>query len=340
VKAIVLKQRGKADVLRPVNIPPPPPPVSDEVLIRLKAAGVNYAEILTRRGIYGWVPKERQFVLGMEGAGIVEAVGPDVRVFSPGDQVIVGHQYGCQAELVKVSQRYVFPTIDDYSFEENAAFAVSFLTAYVALREMARVRSQESLLIQAAAGGLGTAAVKLGKAFNLEIAGTASSPKKLDFLRNHMSLDLASNYNSFRDEVAIWKPDGVDVVIESVGGKIFRDSLTCLAPMGRLVVVGLSSVHFSKFKPWTWWPAYRTLPKVNILKMLGNSQGLMSFHVGRLLFKQYSKMKKLFDELVELVQEHSIRPVIDTVFPLADISEAHRRIETRQNIGKVILSIE
>ncbi|MFW9854128.1 MAG: zinc-binding dehydrogenase [Candidatus Thorarchaeota archaeon] len=340
MKAVVLKRRGTADVLRAVNIPRPDTPILDEVLIHLKAAGVNYAEILTRRGIYGWVPAESQFVLGMEGAGIVEAIGPDVSDFSIGDPVIVGYQYGCQAEWTKVSQRYVFPAIDDYSFEENAAFTVSFLTAFVALREMARVRPKESLLIHAAAGGLGTAVVQLGKVLNLEIAGTASSSKKITFLKSRMDIDLASRYDSFQEEVIQWKPNGVDIIIESIGGKIFRESIVCLAPMGRIVVVGLSSVSFSKYKPWTWWTAYRTLPKVNILKMLGNSQGVMSFHLGQLLFKQYPRIKILFDELVELVKENSLRPVIDTVFPLESINEAHKRIENRQNIGKVILSID
>lgn len=339
MKAIVLKNRGSADVLKVVNIPDPTNPKSNEVIIRLKAAGVNYAEILARRGIYSWVPKEKQFVLGMEGAGIVEEVGSDVSEFSVGDPVIIGHQYGCQAEKIKISEKFVFPAVETYSYEENAAFAVSFLTAYVALTEMARVRPKESVLIHAAAGGLGTATIQLGKALGLDIAGTSSSTQKVEFLRNQMELEIATTYACFRDEIKRWRPNGVDVVIESVGGKVFRDSWACLASLGRIVVVGISSVRFSKFKPWTWWSAYRTLPKVNILSMLGRSQGVLSFHTGRLLFQQYERMRFLFRELVMLINEHSIRPVVDSTFPLDAIGEAHRRIENRQNIGKVIISI-
>jgi NADPH2:quinone reductase len=153
----------------------------------------------------------------------------------------------------------------------------------------------------------------------------------------------AINYQTddWRAAIDTWTDSqGVDVILESVGGKVFRDSIACLAPLGRLVVVGLSSIRFSKFNPLTWWGAWRTLPRVNILKMLGRSQGIMAFHVGRLLSERYDRLMAAITDLRKLVSEHDIRPIIDKVFPLEDVAKAHQRLESRQSIGKVLLKIE
>lgn len=342
MKAVVLKKLGNPSVLKTSEVPDPSPPSSNEVLIRIKAAGLNFAETLMRRGLYQWVPQKKGFILGMEGAGFVQDVGSDVSEFSPGDRVIVGWQSGMYAQYVKVSEKYVYPAIDSYSLEENAAFIASFLTAYIALAEMARVRAGESILVHAAAGALGTATIQLGKAMGLKIAGTASAPPKIEFLSQKMDIN-AINYQTddFRAAINAWtKGEGVDVILESIGGKVFRDSMACLAPMGRIIVVGLSSIRFNKFNPLSWWPAWRTLPRVNILKMLGRSQGIMAFHVGRLLSERYERLAAAMTALRQLVAERNIRPIIDKTYSLEDVAAAHRRLESRQSIGKVLLQIE
>ncbi|MFX0114020.1 MAG: NADPH:quinone oxidoreductase family protein [Candidatus Hodarchaeota archaeon] len=343
MKAVVLKKLGNPSVLQVSNVPDPSPPSSNEVTVRIKVAGLNFAETLMRRGLYQWIPgkKKTGFVLGMEGAGVVEEIGPEVTEFSPGDRVIVGSNSGLYAQFVKVPKTQVYPAIESFSFEENAAFAVSFLTAHVGLEEMARVRKGETLLIHAAAGALGTAAVQLGRAFGLEIVGTASTSAKIQFLTNKMSIQ-AINYqkDDFKAFVNTWtKGTGVDVILESIGGKVFRDSLSCLAPMGRIIVVGLSSIQFSKFNPFSWWGAWRTLPRVNILKMLGLSQGIMAFHLGRLLSERYEQLVLAFEKLRKMVLEYDLRPIIDNIYPLEDATAAHRRLESRQSIGKVLLEI-
>lgn len=341
MKAVVLRKLGKPNVLSVSEIPDPTPPTSDEVIVRIKVAGLNFAETLMRRGLYQWVPRKKGFVLGMEGAGIVEEVGPDVSELAPGDRVVMGSNAGMNAELVKLPKSRVYPAIESFSFEENAAFVASFLTAYVGLAEMARVRAGESLLVHAAAGGLGTAAIQLGKAFRLNIAGTASTPEKIQFLSETMDIH-AINYQTddWRTAIDTWTgSQGVDVILESVGGQVFRDSMSCLAPLGRLIIVGLSSIRFNRFNPFTWWGAWRTLPRVNILKMLGRSQGVMAFHVGRLLSERYDRLMAAITNLRKLVSEHDMRPIIDKVFPLEDVAKAHQRLESRQSIGKVLLKI-
>ncbi|MHA1450467.1 MAG: quinone oxidoreductase family protein [Candidatus Hodarchaeales archaeon] len=342
MKAIVLEKTGGPEVLKVSAISEPGKPETGEVLIRLRAAGVNFAETMARRGVYGWVTSKTGFVLGLEGSGIVVSVGNGVTAFKPGDRVITVGNNGCYAEFIKVDQKQVYPAISSYNHVENAAFTASFLTAYIGLVEMARVRKGESLLVQAAAGGLGTAAVMLGKVMGLKVAGTSSREKKLSFLRNKLDIDLAINYKEeeFSSAVLEWTNGrGVDNIIESVGGKVFKESLLCLAPLGRIVVVGVSSVRFSRMNPLTWLPAWKAIPRVKIRDMIGNSHGVMAFHAGRLMESDIGKLKEIFSRLVALVEEQGLKPVIDSVLPLEKAAEAHERLESRANTGKVVLRI-
>ncbi len=341
LKAVVLDKIGRSDVLQIKKVPKPDVTTSDEILINLKYSGINFAEILARRGLYKWVPSRTGFILGMEGAGIVEKVGSGVTDFNKGDPVIVARGFGCHAEYISLDKKYVFPAIPQYTLQQNAAFSGSFLTAYIALVQMARVRVGETILVQAAAGALGTATVLLAKALGLKVAGTASSPEKIDFLRK-CGVDVAINYSNvkFKDMILEWTNfKGVDVILESVGGEVYRNSLQCLSPMGRLVLVGLSSVRFNKFNPLTWWPTYKLIPRINLLNMLGRSQGILAFHVGRLLDTSYTEVRGIFEELVDFVSQYQITPHIERIFPLEQIAGAHHFIESRQSMGKVILEI-
>ncbi|UCE13380.1 MAG: NADPH:quinone oxidoreductase family protein [Candidatus Heimdallarchaeota archaeon] len=341
MKAILLTKLGGADVLKPQEVPKPFIKNPNEVLIKIQFSGINFAEILARRGLYKWVPARKGFILGMEGAGIVEEVGDEVTDFKVGDPVIVARGFGCHAEYVVMEEKYVFPALQRLSLEQNAAFAGSFMTAYIALVRMARVELGETILVQAAAGALGTATVMLAKALGLKVAGTASSPEKIATLHK-LGIELAINYSKedFKELAMEWTDNkGVNVVLESVGGKIFNKSMQCLSPMGRLIFVGLSSVRFNKYNPLTWWSTYRLIPRVNLLDMLGKSQGILAFHVGRLLDDNYTEIKKSFVDLVDLVQRHKIFPIIGKIYQLNEITEAHRMIESRRNIGKIILKI-
>jgi NADPH2:quinone reductase len=277
----------------------------------------------------------------MEGSGIVKEVGNEVTRYKNGDPVIVARGFGCHAEYVVLNEKYVFPALPSYTLEQNAAFIGSFMTAYITLVKMARVETGETILVQAAAGALGTATVKLAKALELKVAGTASTTEKITTL-NNMGIDLAINYTkeNFKKRIMEWTDNkGVKIVLESVGGRIFRDSIQCLAPMGRLVMVGLSSVRFNKYNPLTWWPTYKMIPKVNLLDMLGKSQGILAFHVGRLLDDNYAELKVIYRDLVDFVQHHQIYPLIGGIYPLEEIAKVHQLIESRQTIGKTLLKI-
>jgi NADPH2:quinone reductase len=216
------------------------------------------------------------------------------------------------------------------------------MTAYIALKKMARVEAGETILVQAAAGALGTATIMLAKAMGLKVAGTASTQKKILILEK-LDVDLAINYSNenFCKIIMNWTENlGVNIILESVGGTIFKESLNCLSPMGRLILVGISSVKFSLLNPLTWWPTYRLIPRINLLSMLGKSQGILAFHVGRLLDNNYSEIAKIFLELVNFVQKHNIFPLIGKIYPLDEIADAHRFIESRKSFGKILLQIK
>ncbi len=341
MKAIVLDKLGGPTVLQVKEIQEPSLSGPNDVLIRMKFSGINFAEILARRGIYKWIPRKKGFILGMEGSGFIEEVGKNVTSLKIGDQVIVARGYGCHAEYVTMNEKFVFPAIPQYVAAQNAAFSGSFMTAYIALKKMARVEAGETILVQAAAGALGTATVMLAKAMGLLVVGTTSTQKKVSILEK-LNIDLAINYSNenFRERIMNWTENvGVNVILESVGGTIFKESLQCLSPMGRLILVGISSVKFSLLNPLTWWPTYRLIPRINLLSMLGKSQGILAFHLGRLLDNNYSEIQKIFLELVDFIQEQKIYPLIGKIYPLEKIADAHRFIESRESFGKILLQI-
>ncbi len=341
MRAIVLEKTGKPEVLKVKDVPTPDITNQDELIVKLSYAGVNYADILSRKGQYSWAPK-RPYVPGLEGYGIIEKVGNNVKNYHPGDKVIVVARNGTYAEYIKVTEEQIIPAVDFFSPEQNAAFAASYMTSMVGLYQMARVRPREKILVQAAAGALGIATVQLAKAMGLKVAGTASRPEKISFLKEKLEIDLAINYveKDFRKEIMQWTNNrGVDVVLESVGGKVFKNSIDCLSPMGRIVVVGATSINYSFLNPFSLIKAWRDIPRINVIKMIRNSYGVLGLHLGWLFTKDKEELMPIKDQLLKIIKNNKIAPVIDTIFPLEKIAEAHRRIETRKNIGKIIIKI-
>ncbi len=338
MRAYLLRKTGDPGVLQIEEIPEPQPR-EGEVRVRLQTIGLNYAEVLSRKGLYGWAPK-RPYVPGMEGFGEIDAVGPGVMDRRPGEKVIVGAQTGCYAEKVCVPAHQALPALKDLSPEENAAFAVNFMTAWVALRKMARLLPQDSVLISPAAGGVGTAAVQLALARGCRVYGCAGSEEKLALIRqlgahgavNYRQAGFAAELRSMRDGA------GFDVIIEMVGGRIYRQCLQLLEPFGRIVVVGFASLDLKKWNPLSWWRTWRDLPRADIRKMAEGSYGVLSSHVGYLL-PAVERMQATWRELVEFVQQHELRPVVGRVFNFDEMPQAHEWIESRRSTGKVVVRV-
>jgi len=220
MKAILLTKHGSPATLKITNVPAPQPE-TNQVRVKTQTIGINYAEIQSRKGLYGWAPK-LPYILGMEAFGKIEAVGPGAAHRQVGEKVIVGTQYGGYAEYVTVPEAQALPAVAGYSPEENAAFAVNYMTAWVSLFKMARLQPTDRLLIHAAAGGVGTAAVQLAKQFGCVVYGTAGTDEKIKRLYK-LNIDYALNYRKrdFEQEIRLQtNGQGVDVVLEMVGGEV------------------------------------------------------------------------------------------------------------------------
>ncbi len=336
MKAILLKKTGKPEVLKYSDVPEPEVGPG-KVRVKLEYIGVNYAEILSRKGLYGWRRKGKAYTPGMEGAGIIEAVGQSVDASLIGKPVMVGTQYGCYAEKVVVPAEQALPAIEGYTMQENAAFLVNYLTAWIAMFDLMKTKPEETALITAAAGGVGTAAVQLCSAYGNKVIGLAGSDQKLELIKQ-LGAAKAINYRTQDYGKIIEEEGGVDVVLEMVGGQIFKTNVKLTRPFGRLAVIGFASFNLKKWNPFSWYRTYRDMPRVDIATMSHRSIGIFSAHLGYLL-KNPQRIFLSYEKLRDFVLKHGIHPIVGKVFNLQDVAEAHRWIESRQSTGKVLLKV-
>jgi len=335
MKAIVLTKTGGADnlVVSQVADPVPGP---GEVRVKVHCAGINYAEILSRKGLYGWAPP-KPYILGMEASGVIEEIGEGVDASRLGERVMVGAKTGAYAEKIVVPQSRAIPSPEGFSMAQSAAFLVNYMTAWVALFTMAKVQPGEKVLITAAAGGVGTAAVQLASAHECEVYGMAGSEEKIDFIKSLGAINAFNYRYSDCFEALLSITNGVDVVLENVGGDVFKGSLNSMSPFGRIVVTGFASLDLKKWNPYSWYKTWRDLPRADIRIMSRKSLAIMSSHVGYLMEEEPLKMESIYGELMDYVIKHSIKPVVGKVFSFEEASRAHEYIESRKSMGKVLL---
>lgn len=338
MRAIVLDRHGGPAVLR-VREMADPVPGRGEVRVRVEAIGVNYAEVLSRKGLYGWAPP-MPYVPGMEATGTIDLLGPGVERREVGERVIVGAKHGAYAERMVVPEGQALPAIAGYSTEENAAIAVNYLTAWVALMEMARLRPTDRVLVTAAAGGVGTAAVQIATRFGCATVGMAGSDAKLEAIRA-LGAVAAVNYRRAGFEARLGEAAGAerfDVVLELVGGEVFRAVWPVLAPFGRVVVAGFASLDLRRWNPLSWLRTWRDLPQADIRTLAPASAGLMATHLGYLL-DDPPRLARVREELISFVAAHGIRPVVGATFPFERMDEAHRLMESRRSVGKIVVRV-
>jgi NADPH:quinone reductase-like Zn-dependent oxidoreductase len=336
MRAIVLDRHGGPEVLRVRDVPDPLPGVG-EVRVRVEAIGINYAEVLSRKGLYGWAPA-MPYTPGMEAAGTIDALGAGVEGRAVGERVIVGTQHGAYAERMVVPARQALPAVDGFSTDENAAIGVNYLTAWVSLMEMARLRPADRVLVTAAAGGVGTAAVQIATRFGCATVGLAGSDEKLEGIRA-LGAEAAVNYRSPGFEARLREaagPGGFDVALEVVGGEVFRAVWPVLAPFGRVVVAGFASLALQRWNPLSWLRTWRDLPKADIRSLAPASHGLMATHLGYLL-DDPPRLERVWGELMAFVAAHGIRPVVGATFSFDEMAEAHRLMESRRSVGKIVV---
>lgn len=338
MRAIILERHGGPGVLR-VREAPEPTPGPGQVRVRVEAIGVNYAEVLSRKGLYGWAPA-LPYTPGMEATGTIDALGAGVEGRALSERVIVGAQHGAYAERMVVPERQALPAIPGFSVEENAAIAVNYLTAWVALMEMARLRPTDRVLVTAAAGGVGTAAVQVATRFGCATVGLAGSDEKLAAIRA-LGAEAAVNYRRPGFEERLREaagPERFDVVLEVVGGEVFRAVWPVLAPFGRVVVAGFASLALQRWNPLSWLRTWRDLPRAGIQSLAPASHGFMATHVGYLL-DDPPRLARVWGELMAFVAAHGIRPVVGATFAFDEMAGAHRLMESRRSVGKIVVRV-
>lgn len=337
MRAYPLTKHGGIGVLKMQEVDEPEPNAG-EVKVSVSHIGINYAEILSRRGQYQWAPK-KPYVPGMEAYGTIEALGPGVDR-QIGEQVIVGAQYGAYAEKMVLPEYLALPKLPDYSDAEQAAFLVNYMTAWVALMKQARLLADDKVLVTAAAGGVGTAAVQLAKHYGCRVLGTASKDYKINLL-NDLDIDAAINYqvDNWDEQVRQFDAEGgVDVVLELVGGDTFKKAKELLNPFGRIVIAGVASLKWSKTNPLSWPAAIQKIPRFDIRKMAIGSNGILATHIGYLIKNRELSMQ-LWKELSSFAIKHSIKPVVSHVFNFDQLPQAHEYIESRKSYGKVVVKV-
>jgi NADPH2:quinone reductase len=330
MRAFLLTRYGGPDVLKITDVPMPSPRPG-EVRVKVRTIGINFAEVLSRRGLYGWAPA-LPYILGMEAFGEIDAVGEGVTSHEVGDRVIAGTQFGAYAEFICVPAERALVPPRGFSAEESAAFAVNYMTAWIGLMELARLRPTDTLLVTSAAGGVGSAAVRIAKNFGARVIGAAGKGKQ-DAVRAS-GADLALDYDDPHWHSQLGE---VNVALEMSGGKIYRTALRHLAPMGRIVIAGASNAFPRTRNPFARLAAARNLPRASIFDMLRRSYGVMSFHVGWLL--DSGNVLSQWDDLVRFTEEHDLRPLVGQQFAFEQMADAHRALEERRNVGKVVVRI-
>jgi NADPH:quinone reductase-like Zn-dependent oxidoreductase len=326
VKAIRIHEDGGPEVLRYEDAPDPEAG-DGEVLIRLRAASLNRLDVWVRRGLPS-VPKPR--ILGADGAGVVEALGAGVNTFEPGQPVVINpgvehgrkitvigeHTDGTHAELIAVPASNVYPLPSGVSFEEAAAFPLTFETVYRMLVTRGGLEPGEWVLVWGVGSGIGTAALTLAKALGASVIATSSSDEKLaraeelgaDVTVNHADGDVTAAVKEATGE-------GVDLVVEHVGEATWQRSLQSVRPQGRVVVCGATTgPNPPAALHRVWWKQ---------LSILGSTMGT----------------KADFEAAYELVASGRAKPIVDRVYPLAEAAAAHERLESGDQFGKVVLSI-
>jgi NADPH:quinone reductase-like Zn-dependent oxidoreductase len=341
MRAVVTTRHGGPEVLE-VQERPDPEAGPGDVRIAVRAAGINFADLMARSGIYPDAPRP-PCVVGYEVAGEVDAVGEGVEGLSPGDRVLAGTRFGGYAECVAVPAEQVLPLPDGLSYEEGAAFPVNYGTAYAGVVVMGGLREGDRLLIHAAAGGVGIAATQIARNVGAEVIGTASGAKH-DACREQ-GLDHAIDYRTqdFEDEVMrITGGDGVDVVMDAVGPSSFRKSYRCLRQGGRLVMFGLSEVQTGErrdvsavLRGLARMPL-ATMPWWKSLSMMNENKGIFGLNMLK-WWDREGDIQRLVEPLMADLEAGRLKPVVDEAFPLERAGDAHRRIGEHANVGKVVL---
>ena len=303
MRAVLLRETGGPEQLELVEVDRPEP-ADGQVLVRVRAAGINFLDVLVRQGRYPQAPP-LPTVLGSEVAGEVDGRRVMALPRAAG---------GGYAEWVVVDESLLVPLPDGRSFEEGASFLLTFLTAWIPLTRQLPSVEGRTVLVHAGAGGVGTAAIQVARHLGARVLATASTEEK-----RRVARELGAEEVYGYDEL-----EGVraDVVLDPVGGDVFSRSIGLLEPMGTVVAIGFAG---------GWWEPLDPAP------LVGRNLGVVGFYLGRLMRHRPELVREAIAEVVGLWESDSVRPLVGATFPLDDVAAAHRLVEERRSVGKVVL---
>jgi len=304
VRAVVLEGTGGPEQLA-VREVPEPEPAEGQAIVDVRAAGINFADVLVRLGRYPQMP-ELPAVLGSEIAGEVDGR----RVMG-----LVRSQGGGYAERAAVDPRWLFDLPASASFAEGAAFPMAFLTAWIPLTELVRIGFGSRVLVTAAAGAVGTAALQLVRSMNGRPVAAVGNAEKLQLTRS-LGADEGVTYD------ALGELEPVDAVFDLVGGDVFKSALGLLKPLGSAVAVGYAGGLWEDVSP-AW--------------LVGRNIGVQGFYLGRLVGLRPDLVERAMGDVLRLWEGGAVRPIVGHEYPLEQAGDAHRMIEERQTTGKVVL---
>lgn len=330
MKAVRIISFGGVEGLEISEVPDAPQPTVDRVRVRVHATGLNRADILQRLGRYPPPAGYPEDIPGLEFAGEVETVGEDVRAWKVGDRVFGITGGGAQAEFVTVPESTLARVPDNLNWEEAASIPEVFMTAHDALFTQCKLQMGESVLIHAAGSGVGTAASQLVKSAGAVALGTSRTSEKLERAKEFglsQSVAVGNDPSLFVDQVKEWTNGaGVNVILDLVGAAYLKPNLESLATLGRLIFVGTTSGAKAEID-------YSIVMRKR-LRIMGTSLRTRSI-------EEKATATRLFaDHVVPLLTNGSVQPVIDSVFKIDQVREAHKRIESNESFGKVVLTID
>ncbi len=338
MRQVWITKAGPPEVLQ-VKEAADPTPGSGQMRIRVEAAGVNFADIMGRLGIYPDLPP-MPVVVGYEVGGRVDAVGSGVDSSWVGRDVFAMTRFGGYSDVVCVPENQVFERPAGMSAEDGAAIPVNYFTAWQLVVVMGSLRAGETMLVHSAGGGVGIAATQIAKNIGARVVGTASKSKH-DFLRG-IGVDMLIDYRTEDFETRTMEltgGKGVELILDAVGGDSFKKGFRILAPTGRLGMFGMSSAAVGKERSIV--AALRTVASMPWLQfnppaLLNQNKGVFGVNLGH-LWDQVPRIRGWADDLLALWNAGVVRPHVDKVFPFAEAAAAHHYVQDRKNIGKVLL---
>ena len=337
MQAITISRHGPRSVLQLIESPDPEPGPG-EVRIAVAAAGLNFAEIAARQGLYPDAPKP-PCVVGYEVAGRVDAIGAGVDDLPVGTRVLAMTRFGGHATAVVVPRAYAFPIPDSMSDAHAAAIPVNYLTAHHMLFYLGNLKPRETLLLHMAAGGVGSAVLQLVKTVeDVTVIGSASAPKH-DYLRS-LGCQHPIDYRTqdYAAEVRrITGGRGVDMVLDALGGADWKRGWNLLGPGGRLMAFGFANMISGDSRNlFRVVRGLLSVPKVSPLAAMDDNRGMFGVNMAH-LWDEIALLRPQVERIVALYEEGIVQPHVHAEVPFSQAARAHELIETRQNRGKVVL---